>query len=336
MFNSASLVRLPDRLPLPCTSLTIRTDADSWAWSLSATLFGADAYDLIAPQAPAYLPVEVEATVNGYMWQFLLDAPRHDRQFARATVALSGRSRSAWLSAPYTRATSGANASPTTAIQAAETAIENTGWAIDWQAVDWLIPAGVLSWAGTPIERVIQLARPIDACVLSDPVDDVLHVYPRYPAVPWEWSPMVADHVIPESVPRTLQRADDRRPLVNGVYLSGTTSGVLAACKVAGTDGALQADMVTDALLCDAEGVAARARAVSVLSQSGPGSQLTAETLLMPSTSLDPPRLILPGEVVDLVGERTLARGVQIAASWTAGGLSVAQTLTLERREVEA
>ena len=47
--NSASLVRWPDLKALPVTSMTVETDADSWCWSLSATLAGSGAYDLVQP-----------------------------------------------------------------------------------------------------------------------------------------------------------------------------------------------------------------------------------------------------------------------------------------------
>ncbi|MBK1719241.1 hypothetical protein CKO27_16605 [Thiocystis violacea] len=336
VFNSASLVRLPDRTPLPCTALTIRADVDSWAWSLSATLVGRDAYALVAPLAPAYLPIEVEATVNGYVWQFLLDSPTHQRQFARDSVSLSGRSRSAWLAAPYTPATAGANAIPTSAAQAAGQALENSGWTVDWSALpDWLIPADVLRWSGTPIDRLTQLARPVDGCLLSDPADDILRAYPRYPAPPWQWSETPPDHLIPESVPRSLERADDRRPLVNGVWIGGTTEGLLTFAKIAGTDGAQLAELVLDPLICDTEGLAARARAIAVLSASGPGSILTLETLLMPSDSTDPPRLIQPGELVSISGEMTLSRSLSVTASWSAKGLEIWQTIEAESREVE-
>ncbi len=49
------------------------------------------------------------------------------------------------------------------------------------------------------------------------------------------------------------------------MYVSGTTHGALALVKIAGTDGALQPDApLTDELLCDPEGVAARQRGLNV------------------------------------------------------------------------
>ena len=47
--NSASLVRWPDLVPLPVTSMTVETDFDSWCWALTATLAGPDAWALVQP-----------------------------------------------------------------------------------------------------------------------------------------------------------------------------------------------------------------------------------------------------------------------------------------------
>lgn len=341
VLNSASLVRLPDRTVLPCTELTISADCDSWCWSLSATLKGGA--DLVTPLAPAYLPWEVEATINGYVWQFLLDAPDRSRAFVDDTVRLSGRSRAAWLAAPYTAASQGTADAPTSSAQAAELALENTGWAVDWSAMpDWLIPADVLTWDGTPIDRLIQLAKPVDGCLLADSADALIRAYLRYPSPPWEWTSdlMAQSANLAEAAIIQLNTQDDRRDTINGVYVGGTTAGVLASCKVARTAGDMQAEMVIDSLLCDTEGVAARARAISVLSQSGPGSQITAQTILQPAGTVTPitaPGLIQPGAVVNLMGRLVLCRGVSISASRDSdGSLIVGQTLTLEQRETEA
>lgn len=341
VLNTARLVRLPDRVELPCTSMTISADCDSWVWSLSASLDGGA--DLVDPLAPAYLPREVEATVNGYTWQFLLDEPKRSRSFPTDTIQLSGRSRAAWIGPGFGTITTGVNANPLTANQAAERAVENSGWSVDWKAMpDWLIPAGLLRWDGTPIDRLIQLVKPVDGCLLADRADSSIRAYPRYPRPPWEWTPakLPQNWNLAESAVESLSREDDRRPLVNGVYVGGTVAGVMASARISGTDGAMQAEMVSDVLICDGSGVAARARAISVLSRSGPGWTYTADTLLQPAgevTSVTPPGSVGPGDVVNLAGALMLTRGVSIRAERGPGGqLGVRQTLRLERREVEA
>lgn len=334
VFNRLSIVRLPDRTPLPVTALTIRTDADSWCWSLSANLSGPDAWDLIAPTAPAFLPRELEATINGHVFKFLIDTPNLAKQFGKTGMTITGRSRSAWLAAPFLAATSGVVANPRTAQQIGEEALENTGWTLDWALPEWLVPGGLLAYSGTPIDRLIQITAPVDGCLLTDPAAQVIRAYPRYPSPSWDWDSQVPDVGIPESALISWQQQPDNRTVYNGVYVSGTTHGALAHCVVTGTAGDLQAPMVADPLLCDVAGVAATARAISILSQSGTGSSIAAACLLTPSGGSGP-GLLFPCQLVALAGIKGRVRSVEIAASWS-DKLTVRQTLAIERREVEA
>ena len=335
MQNTATLTLL-DGTPLPATAVSIRTDADSWAWALSATLSGSDAYAMVAPDPITFAPVEVLAEINGWQWRFVLDEPRHTRQFGRTAVSLSGRSRSAFLTAPYWVATSDSNSAPITVAQAAEQAVDSTGFTVDWSAMpDWTIPSGLLQWSGTPIDRLTQLAAPTDGCLLSHRTSAQLSAYPRYPARPINWDDLELDHSIPESAIVSLERSDDTRTRYNAVWISGTSHGCLADCWITGTDASQRAPDIAEALLCDEAGVAARARALSVLGQAGPGWTLTAATLLQRPESVIAPTLVEPGAVVSLAGTRTLCRGVTIDARWSSDALGVRQTITLEQRAQE-
>lgn len=334
MQNSAYLVRLPDRTPLPVTSMAVETDADSWAWALSATLAGPDAWGLIRPVTPGFLPWEVEAGINGHVWRFVLDAPSLRRVFGQTVVSIRGRSLSAWLADPYTGATQGTAADPRTANQLAEEALDMTGWTLDWGLVDWLVPGGVLSYDGTPISRLAQIVGAVDGCLYSHPWDRVLYAYPRYPSVAWEWDELTADVAVPESALITWDQEPDHRPLFNAVYVSGTLAGVLAHVVATGTAGDLLAPMVTDPLISDTEAIAARARGVSVLSGCGPGSTIQADTLLTLASG-DGPGLLRPGLLVALAGVKGRVRSTRISAAWS-GTLTVRQSASLERREVEA
>ncbi len=332
VLNSCSLVRLPDRTPLPVTSLSIETDVDSWCWSLTAALAGPAGWDLLAPQAPGFLPVEVEAMINGWTWQFLLDEPNLSRAFNRHSLLLKGRSRSAWLTEPFLRATSGVESNPRTAQQLAEQALDNLGWTLDWQLpVDWLIPGGLYSWNGTPIDQLIALAKPVDGCLYTDPAASILTAYLRYPTAAWLWDGQTADIGIPEAAVVSLEQAPDNKPELNGCYVSGTIAGYTAWVKIAGTDGALvPAEPVADPLLCHAD--ALRARGIAILSASGPGTNLTAELLLTPEGGSGP-GLLRPGLLAEIAGVRGMVRSVKVSAGWS-NGLTVRQAIGIERREV--
>lgn len=334
VLNSCSLVRLPDRAPLAVTSMTVDTDADSWCWALSATLAGPEGEALLRPRAPAYLPVEVEATINGHVWRFLLDLPNATRRFVNHRQALKGRSRSAWLAEPFTARSNGVETQPRTAQQLAEQALENLGWTLDWRLpAEWLIPGGLYSWNATPVEQLIALVKPVDGCLYTHPAQSILTAYPRYPTPAWLWPGQVADIGIPEAAIIGLDRTPDHRSVLNGCHVSGTLYGYTAWVKVAGTDGALVPDEPTvDPLLCHTD--ALRARGISILSASGTGETLGAEMLLTPDGGSGP-GLLRPGLLADIAGTKGMVRGVRVTAEW-AQGLKVRQHVALEKREVEA
>lgn len=334
VLNSCSLVRLPDRAPLAVTAMTVETDADSWCWALSATLAGPDGWPLLQPQPPAFLPVEVEATINGHVWRFLLDSPSASRSFNQDRQSLKGRSRSAWLADPFTAPSSGVEANPRTAQQLAEQALENLGWSLVWELpADWLIPGGLYSWRGTPIDQLVSLVRPVDGCLYTDPADAILTAYPRYPTAAWLWDGETADVGIPEAAVISLDRSPENRPVLNGCYVSGTTHGNVAWVKIAGTDGALvPAEPVVDPLLCHVD--ALRARGIAVLSAAGPGHSLSAELLLTAEGGTGP-GLLRPGLLAEIAGVRGMVRSVRVSAQWS-NGLTVRQSVGIERREVEA
>lgn len=327
--NSASLVRLPDLAPLPVTAMTVETEFESWCWGFSATLAGPDAWALVQPNP---LACEVLATINGAQWKFLLDVPSTTRAFNSDRVTLKGRSRSAWLDAPYTPARNLSEANPREMAQLAEQALANTGWSVDWQIPNWLVPAGRWNASDTPAGAVRRLARATGDGLYTDPSAQVLTVHPRWPLASWLLDGAVVDILVPEAAVLSLTQQPVYTLPLNGVYVSGTTHGALALVKIAGTDGALQpADPLVDALLCDPEGVAARQRGLNALSDAGPGWAMDAELLFSPEVGL-----IRPGLVVSIAGLKGVSRSCRIAAAWSGGGLTVRQRVGLERREVEA
>jgi len=325
--NSASLVRLPDLTPLPVTAMAIETDFESWCWGFSATLAGPDAWALVQPNP---LACEVLATINGQSWKFLLDVPSTNRTFNNDQVTLRGRSRSAWLHDPYTPSTSRDETAAREMVQLGEAALLDTGWTLDWQLENWVVPAGRYSSWNTPIGALLRLVQTTDDGLYTDPLLPILTAQKRWPMASWLLDAATVDLSIPESVIISLSQSPVYSLPLNGVYVSGISHGALALVKIAGTDGALQpAEPITHELLCDEEGVAARQRGLNALSDSGAGFTMDAETLFTEEIGL-----VRPGMVVSIAGMKGVSRSVKISASWNAG-LQVVQSIGLERREVE-
>lgn len=334
VINSCSLVRLPDLTPLPVLSMTIETDSKSWCWSLSATLMGAEAWSLIEPQSPAYLPREVQATINGHTWKFVLDLPNRSRTFNSNRVSLPGRSRSAWMDEPYDPRAIGYNAEIRSAQQIADEIIEFTGWTIDWQIDDWLIQAKRWERDNTKITALKRLINPVRGLLYTDPAEQIMTIYPEYKVASWLWEGEVADVSIPEAAILGWTEKPDFNIGYNGVYVSGTSHGVLAFIKIAGTDGAITPGQpIVEALCCDDNGVAARMRGLAELSAGGPGYTLTANLLLTEEGDTSGPGLLHPGQLVLLNCLMGMVRGVSVVAEWNEG-LTVRQTITVERKEV--
>lgn len=324
--NSAGLVRWPDLTPLPCTTMSIQTDFDSWCWELSATLAGPAAWDLVQPNP---LACQVQATVNGQVWRFLLDVPSSKRAFNSDRVTLKGRSRSAWLHDPYLPSVNRSEANARTMQQLGEAALDNTGWTLDWQGEDWLVPAGRYDSHNTPIGVLIRLANTTDDGLYTHPSDQVITLRKRWPVASWLLDGEVVDLLIPESAVITLSQSPVYTQPLNGVYVSGTSHGALAFVKIAGTDGALQpAEPIINELLCDAAGVAARQRGLNALSDSGAGFEMDAEILFTPGIGL-----VRPGMIVSIAGMKGISRSVRISVQPANNGLSVRQSVGLERRE---
>ena len=326
--NSASLVRLPDLEPLPVTAMTIETDFDSWCWALSATLAGPEAFALVQPNP---LACEVLATINGQEWTFLLDVPSTQRSFNSDRVTIKGRSRSAWLHDPYTPHQNFSEANAREMVQLAEAALTNTGWTVDWHLDTWLVPAGRYTSWNTPIGVLIRLVNATDDGLYTDPVLQVITAQKRWPVASWLLDAETVDLLIPEAAVISLTQSPVYTPPLNGVYVSGTSHGVLALVKIAGTDGALQpSDPIVEELLCDEAGVAARARGLNVLSNSGAGWTMDAEVLFTPEVGL-----VKPGLIVSIAGMKGISRSCRISASWS-NGLQVKQQVGLEQRDVES
>ena len=326
--NSASLVRWPDLTPLPVIAMSVETDFDSWCWALSATLAGPAAWDLVKPNP---LACEVQATINGQVWRFLLDVPSANRSFNSDRVTLKGRSRSAWLHDPYTPSRDFSQANAREMQQLGEAALDNTGWILDWQTDNWVVPAGrYISW-NTPLGELIRLVSTTDDGLYTDPSLQVLTTRKRWPVASWLVDGETMDLLIPEAAVISLTQSPVYSQPLNGVYVSGTSHGALALVKIAGTDGALQpAEPLVNELLCDEAGVAARARGLNLLSNSGAGWEMDAEVLFTPEVGL-----VRPGLIVSIAGVKGISRSCRIQANWSDGGLAVRQSVGLERREID-
>ncbi|MBB3192038.1 hypothetical protein [Halomonas cerina] len=326
--NSASLTLVATGQALDASAISVAIDADSWAWELRATLVGETS---IAAVRDAAQPCELEATLNGHTWRVVLDSWGRGRQFgSMATITLGARSLAAYLGAPHAAPRSYVETNDRTAQQLAEQELP-LGWTLDWQIDDWLVDAGAWHYTNrTPIEAITAIAAAAGGVVQAHPSEPTLIVAPRYQAPHWAWSSETPDVTLPLDVLTRL--GSDYRPAetLNGVYVSGETTGVLALVKRTGTAADRLGEMVVDPLVT--RQAAARGRGIAVLSASGDQSR---ESLQLP-VSADIAGLLATGQLVrvDPAGDdwRGLVRAVSIDAGLDGdGALTINQTAEVER-----
>lgn len=290
VINETSLQRWPDGAPVPVLGFTLSLEADSWAWGFEATL-PAIAEPLVVPAAGAS-PVELVARVNGSAFHVLAEDLSRDRVFGQASIRVSGRGRSALLSAPYAPVMNFANTQPRSARQLMDDVLTCNGiplgWTVDWALTDWQVPAGVFARQGTWIEALTAIASAAGGYLLPHPCEQIVRVRHRYPVAPWHWSPaLMPDFVLPvDAVARESLRWIDK-PAYNRVFVSGQETGVLGQVTRAGTAGDALAPMVVDALITEA--AAARQRGIAVLSDTGRQIEVTLRLPVLPETAIIEP-----------------------------------------------
>lgn len=325
--NEISLVRVSNSLALPATALSISADADSWTYQWSATV-PASKLDDVLP-ASAGEPVEFEATINGWPHRLLAEKIALDDRFGKRRVAISGRGLAAKLAAPYLANEARANGQARDASQLCEDALlinatPASGWSIDFNLDDWLVPAGAWVTHGTPMDAINGIAAAAGGYVRPDPTAKVLHLEKRYPVLPWAWGAATPDYELPSAATTKVGIEWIENPPWNAVYVAGSGPGaILGQVKRAGTAGDIVAPMATDPLITAA--AAARQRGESILGDAGSGQRLTLEAPVLETVGIYPVGALI--RFVDGAVERLgIVRGVSVNASMP----KVRQTLEVE------
>lgn len=315
--NTAMIVRVRDGLDIPATAASIELDTDSWAWQFSAQIPRIAAAALTDEE-------EVSIHINGQQWDCVCDGWQSSQSFGRESATLTGRSRTAYLSPTHVLAQAVSEPAAATMAQLAA-AVLPVGWTLDWQAADWLVPAGFFSLDNqTPIEVVNYLAEAAGGFVLPHQRNRHLVIKPRYPTAPWQLDTAVADVAIPRAIITTLGSDFQPGHAANGIWVSGGHQGISARVVRQGTAGEQQAPTITHPLVCDV--TAARAQGVVGLAKTMPKRIQTIELPLSADTGL-----ILPGALLAVDGWKGYNRGVRVSAALQNRAMTVRQQLTVER-----
>lgn len=294
MIQTMDVVTLPGRVSIPLADLTLSSAWDEWAWSLTATLDGPTAVDLLRPVVAE--AIMVEADLNGYLWQFRIDQVSGTDQFNNTGGQAQGTSRAALLGPDVALAVNGYEEQAKTAKQLAEQELIGTDWQIDWgDFPDWLVPAGTYSYSQkTPIEVITQIVGTAGYRVVADRSTTWLHVLARYPLPIWDWPTAEPDIVLPRAIMKTLGWKPRAGRPWDAVYL-GDGSTVLAKARRSGRPGSSVPDSpVIEALLCHLD--VCRPRGIAYISDVGAGVDFTLQLPLSSVGGPSPLRAV--GELV--------------------------------------
>lgn len=336
--NSVSFVVLPDRTPLDATSIRINRDIDSFAWTLSASLFGRTSLQQVRPDSSG--PKQVEVEINGHVWLFLIERYSGTGSLADERFTITGVSRTQLLAEPYAPKKSQVNTVPINAEQAAIFELSSIGFELEWDVTsagppDWTLPAGAFSYTEqTPMQVVAKLAETVGGIVRPDKAADVLSILPRYREPVWQWSSAVMDCIIPAAI--IGQWGGEWQPQTewNSCYVSGTTHGVAMKVRRAGTAGELEAPDVYEDWLTGEQ--ANRARGIAELCKGGDQEIVSLNLPLFPQATA--PGLVEPGMLCEVRDIDETWRGLCLSTEITAEGVGaarVSQMLKLERHHRE-
>lgn len=326
--NSVSLFVMPSGAELQALAFGMTLDADSWTWSVQATLDkSAEPYVRRGAGEP---PVELQALVNGVPYRFLVDSVGRSKQFPVGRIQIKGRGLAAELSAPWCPELSFGSLVDRTAQQLMSDVLTNNGvpigWSVDWGIDDWLVTGGAWQFQGTYIDAVKDIAESVGAYVQPHATDRTLRVMPRYPVAPWHWGSLTPDIVLPASAVQVDDTQWINKPEYNGVWVGGISAGVFGPVTRDGTSGGLLAPQVRHTLITDH--VAHRQRGVAVLSDTGRQAEVQLTLQVLPETGVIPPGLML-----EYVGDDGPVLGIvrSTSVNWTRPKLR--QTIALETHD---
>jgi hypothetical protein len=329
-----TLYRLPDGAEFEATQCVWSTDRDSWGWRFTANLKRDTDLAIIKPTSNG--PVEIGCEINGHTFTALVESYGRTRQHGNTRYTITGRSRTAWLSDPYAPQRSKALTAAYSAAALAEQELANTGFTLQWNAQDWLIPAGSYSYDQLdPIAAIKRLAEAAGYMLQSHPELKQLIVSPRYRVDPHKWTePTTAlDAILPADLITQDGSTFRTAPAYNrAIVTGGPAGGVIVTVTREGTAGDILAPMATDDLITHSDAGYQLGR--SLIAEGGTWEEMNITTMLTQAGQA--PGLLLPGHLVEIQDTDdtypVVIDGTSITATSSDTEIKVRQQLTAERR----
>ena len=244
--------------------IAVSQDMQGYCWSCEVELPPDDFAALDLAKYDQGKEPLVTLEINGAKFAFIAESYRDNRQFARRSYTVSGRSQTARLGADYAQIKQGMVGQDMYARQIADSVLENTGFRIStWGIPDWLVPAQVYSLADkTPIAVLADIAQAAGGFVASDPAERILHIKPRYKVPAWQLNRATPDVSVPANVITQISGQKQISTQCYGVFVSAThNKGVFRKIIRKASAGSPEASALSHALYtadepCLAAGIA--------------------------------------------------------------------------------
>lgn len=250
-------------LVLNLLSASAKADMNGYCWLCDVAL-PPDDFNALKMQQNAGQETVIELQINQDVFVFMAENVSDNRQFAQRSYTISGRSLTAKLGADYALNRGGVIEQDLYASQIAQQQLANTGFTVEWNAVDWLIPSGTYTLTDkTPIAVLQDLATACGAFVYSHPAERKLFVLPRWRVAAWNVATASPALTVPSNVIVQISGSASVQTQCHGVMIIGTSQNAKGAnVRRSGTDGLPEASSkshaaYTDYMVCEAAAIAA-------------------------------------------------------------------------------
>ncbi len=210
---------------------------------------------------------DIAVTINGHSWTFSIERYTSDERFPTSKFTISGVSRTQYMAAPFAPTRSYTNASATTAAQAANAELQNTGFTLSWPTgadkdlPDWPIPAGALSFQDKPPAQVVaQIVKAAGGVMVPHRNNDAWTIQPRYTVPPWQWDTAQPDQAIYIGMIRSRSAQFEAAQAYDACYVSGVNQGVAVEVQRDGSGGQNPMPDIFDDLITDPQPAISRGR----------------------------------------------------------------------------
>ena len=327
IMHSLAVVVLPSRTAIDVKSTNLSIDIDAFAWTMSMQI--SDGIELIRPDINGNK--EIEINIDGYIWEFIVESYTENKAFADNSWTVTGRSKTAYLSAPYKLPISNTYTSLINAAQIIDNELLNSGFTATYNTVDWAVNADAFSYQNlTAMQAIRRIADAVGGVILPHQSANSLIINPRYQSSPWNWGVATPKAIITHDIIAGMNGNWQPKPDINGVYVGGNTTGVQCFVKRTGTAGDQLAPQYIDNLITHVD--PGREKGRNIIANRGKQEVVDVELPILPIGQT--PEIYQCGDLLEIQETttwRAMVLKLNIKASNDNGLISAEQTVTLEK-----